>query len=70
MQLGLGVGIVSELATRPQAGRVANQELDSLCVFEIVPALPLNTTYVAYKKAKQLRRFEQALILALQGAGL
>ena len=68
VQLGLGVGIVSELATRPQAGRVANQELDALCVFEIVPALPLNTTYVAYKKAKQLRRFEQALILALQGA--
>ena len=69
VRLGLGVGIVSELAIRPQVGQGSGDQSDELRVFAITPALPLNTTYVAYKRSKQLRRFEQSLIAALQSAG-
>ena len=69
VRLGLGVGIVSELAIRPQMGQGSGDNSDALRVFAITPSLPLNTTYVAFKKSKQLRRFEQSLIAALQAAG-
>ena len=55
--LGLGVGIVTEMAIRPGGE-------DGLLRVERAPAdlFPVNTTRVAYRRGRTLRRYEQAFV--------
>ena len=66
--LGLGVGIVSELAMVEDSnsqGRTKNKAV--FASLKIKPSIASNDTFVAYRKARILKRFEVAVIEALVG---
>lgn len=62
VRLGLGVGLVSELA-------IGDEDRASLAVLPIVPALPANTTRIAFRRGHMLRGYELAMIDWLVEAG-
>ena len=62
--LGLGVGIVSELAMVSDA---LGSDAAVFACLTIKPSIASNDTFVAYRKGRVLRRFEGAVIAALVG---
>ncbi len=63
VRLGLGVGIVADLAL----DEGVKSELDTgLVVVDFETNLPLNTTYIAYQRGRILKSSEQALIQLLK----
>jgi DNA-binding transcriptional LysR family regulator len=66
VRLGLGVGIVADLAL--EESDLGGAE-PGLVVIEFESALPLNTSYIAYQRGRLLKSSEQALIQLLKRPG-
>lgn len=70
VRLGLGVGIISELALREEGSEEAGGQVDrDLVVLPIGQPFARNRTRVAYLGGRILRRYEEAIIDVLKGSG-
>jgi LysR family transcriptional regulator, cys regulon transcriptional activator len=66
VRLGLGVGIVADLALRREEHAAQDEGLIAL---DFEGGLPLNTTFIAYQRGRILKTSEQTLIQLLKTSG-